>query len=205
MLDLYYFATPNGQKGRIMLEEVGLPYNLHVVDIRNGGNLTPDYRKVAPSRRIPTLVDSDGPGGKPISIIESHVIMTYLADKAKSPLYPADPATRFQVDQWALHGQSTFGPTFANVTLFEVRFPEQIPSVKKHFGNLGRRCLETIELHLAGKDYFVGDYSIADIAHFTWVNRHDQTGIALADYPNVKRWYDKIAARPQVQRGLKAD
>jgi GST-like protein len=164
-----------------------------------------DYRSVAPSRRIPTLIDTDGPDGQPLSIIESHVIMTYLAAKAASPLYPADPATRFQVDQWALHGQSTFGPTFANVTLFETRFPEQVPSAKQHFGVLGRRCFETVELHLTGKDYFVGDYSIADIAHFTWVNRHEQTGIPLGDYPNVKRWYERIAARPQVQRGLAAD
>ena len=203
MLDLYYFATPNGQKARIMLEEVGLAYNLHLVNIRDGSNLSADYHKVSAHRRIPTLVDSEGPGGKPLNIIESHVIMTYLADKTRSPLYPTDPATRFAVDQWALHGQATFGPMFANVTLFEVRFPEDVPSAKKHFGTLGRRCFETIELHLAGKDYFVGDYSIADIAHFTWVNRHDQTGIALSDYPNVKRWYEKIAARPQVQRGLK--
>ena len=205
MLDLYYFPTPNGQKGRIMLEEVGLPYNLHLVNIRDGSNLSTDYRSVAPSRRIPTLVDSEGPGGKPLSIIESHVIMTYLAAKTNSPLYPTNAATRFLVDQWALHGQSTFGPTFANVTLFEKRFPEDVPAAKKHFGILGRRCFETIELHLQGKDYFVGDYSIADIAHFTWVNRHAETGIDLANYPNVKRWFETIAARPQVQRGLKAD
>jgi GST-like protein len=206
MLDLHYAPTPNGQKGRIMVEEVGLPYNLKKVDIGAGANLGADYRAVAPSRRIPTLVDSDGPGGKPISIIESHVIMTYLAEKTKSPLYPTDPATRFQVDQWALHGQSTFGPTFANVTLFEVRFPEDVPSAKKHFGNLGRRCMETINLHLEGKNWFAGNaYSIADIAHFTWVNRFAQAKIDLDQYPNVKKWYETIAARPAVQRGLKAD
>jgi GST-like protein len=205
MLHLHYFATPNGQKARIMLEEVGLPYQLHLVDIRSGKNLAEDYRKVAPSRRIPTLVDTDGPGGRALTIIESHVIMTYLAAMTNSPLYPSDPTIRFEVDQWALHGQSTFGPTFANVTLFETRFPEDVPSAKTFFGTLGRRCLETIELHLAGKDYFVGDYSIADIAHFTWVNRMDQANITFGDFPNVKRWFDKIAARPAVQRGLKAD
>jgi GST-like protein len=205
MLDLYYFATPNGQKARVMLEELGLPYNLHLVNIRDGSNLSPDYAKVSPHRRIPTLVDSDGPGGKPINIIESHTIMTYLADKTNSALYPTDPATRFAVDQWALHGQSTFGPTFANVTLFETRFPEDVPSAKKHFNVLGLRCMDTIELHLKGKENFVGDYSIADIAHFTWVNRLDQANITFDDFPNVKRWFDRIAARPQVQRGLKAD
>jgi GST-like protein len=205
MLHLHYFPTPNGQKGRIMLEEVGLAYELHIVDIRAGKNLGEDYRGLAPSRRIPTLVDTEGPGGKPLSIIESHVIMTYLAAKTNSPLYPTDPATRFQVDQWALHGQSTFGPTFANVTLFETRFPEDVPAAKKFFGALGRRCLETIELHLTGKEYFVGDYSIADIAHFTWVNRMDQANITFGDFPNVQLWFEKIAARPAVQRGLKAD
>lgn len=205
MLDLYYFATPNGQKARVMLEEVGLPYNLHVINIRDGSNLSADYHKVSAHRRIPTLVDSEGPGGKPLNIIESHVIMTYLAEKTQSPLYPSDPATRFLVDQWALHGQSSFGPAMANVSLFVSRFPEDVPSAKKHFGTLARRNFETIELHLTGKEYFVGDYSIADIAHFTWVNRYDQSDINIADYPNVKRWYEKIAARPQVQRGLKAD
>ena len=205
MLHLHYFPTPNGQKGRIMLEEVGLAYELHLVDIRAGKNLGEDYRGLAPSRRIPTLVYTEGPGGKPLSIIESHVIMTYLAAKTNSPLYPTDPATRLQVDQWALHGQSTFGPTFANVTLFETRFPEDVPAAKKFFGTLGRRSLETIELHLTGKEYFVGDYSIADIAHFTWVNRMDQANITFGEFPNVQRWFEKIAARPAVQRGLKAD
>ena len=205
MLELHFAPTPNGHKARVMLEELGLPYELRKVDFAKTQQLTPEYRKIAPSRRIPTLVDSAGPDGKPVSVIESHVIMTYLAEKTKSPLYPTDPATRFLVDQWALHGQSTFGPTLANLTLFEARFDEDVPSAKKHFGILGRRCFETIDLHLAGKEWFVDDYSIADIAHVTWVNRHQQAKIDIAQYPNVKRWFDKIAARPAVQRGLKSD
>jgi GST-like protein len=205
MLELYFAPTPNGTKARIMLEELGLPYTLKKVDLAKLQNLEPEYRSVAPHRRIPTLVDSDGPGGKPISVIESHVIMTYLADKTDSPLYPKDKATRLLVDQWALHGQASFGPTIGDVTLFEARFEEDVPSAKKHFGIRGRRAFETIDQHLAGKDYFAGDYSIADIAHVTWVNRHATCKIDLADYPSVKRWWDKVSTRPAVQRGLKAD
>ena len=205
MLELHYAPTPNGHKARVMIEELGLPYALKKVDLGQTQQLKPEYHALAPSRRIPTLVDPDGPGGKPVSIIESHVIMTYLAEKTDSPLYPKDTAKRFLVDQWALHGQSTFGPTLANLTLFEARFPEDVPSAKQHFGALGRRCFETIDLHLAGKEWFVEDYSIADIAHFTWVNRYPQAKIDIGAYPNVKRWYEKIAARPAVQRGLKTD
>jgi GSH-dependent disulfide-bond oxidoreductase len=207
MYELHFAPTPNGHKARVMIEELGLPYELKKVDIgpQASQQLSPEYRKVSASRRIPALVDTEGPGGKPVTLIESHVIMTYLAAKTKSPLYPTDPATRLLVDQWALHGQSTFGPTMANLTLFEVRFPEDVPSAKKHFGNLGRRVFETIDLHLAGKEYFVGDYSIADIAHLTWVNRYPQAKIDIAQYPNVKRWWDKVSVRPAVQRGLKSD
>lgn len=203
MIDLYTWDTPNGHKGRIALEECGLDYNLHPVNILIGETLTEDYRAISPSRRIPTVVDSDGPDGKPLTLIESGVILTYYAEKTGSSLYPTDPFERLEVDQWALHGQSTFPGWVNHLALFESRLEVDVPEAKKVFRQRSETLYATIDLHLGEHAYFAcGTYTVADIAHFVWVNRHDQQKLDLSAYPNVQRWFEKILERPAIQRGL---
>jgi GST-like protein len=203
MLDLYTWNTPNGHKGRIAVEESGLPYNLHPVDLQAGANLTGDYRAISGSRRIPTLTDSDGPGGKPIRLIESGVIMVYLAKKTGSTLYPAGVRQRLEVDQWLLHGQATFGPGLTPIGHLENRIQGDNAGAKAFFRGRAERLYETLDLRLEGRPYIALErYTVADISHFTWVNRHAEQKIDLASYPNVNRWYETLLARPAVQKGL---
>lgn len=205
MLDLYTWNTPNGQKGRIAVEESGLPYNLHAVNLLTSANVGEEYRAISASRRIPTLVDSDGPGGKPIQLIESGVILVYLAKKSGNGMYPTDALEQLEVDQWALHGQSTFGPGLT--PLVHLENPERIPgdntAAKAFFRARGERLYQTLDLRLQGREYIALDrYTVADVAHLTIVNSHRGQKIDLANYPNVKRWFEKVVARPAVQRGL---
>lgn len=203
MLDLYTWNTPNGQKGRIAVEESGLPYNLHAVNLQAAENVTETYRAISASRRIPTLVDSEGPGGKPITLIESGVILVYLARKTGNGMYPEDPGEQLEVDQWSLHGQATFGPGLTPIGHLEHRIPGENAGAKAFFRGRALRLYETLNLRLQNRNYICLErYTVADVAHFTWVNRHDDQKIDLAQYPNVKRWYETILARPAVQRGI---
>ena len=203
MLDLYTWNTPNGQKGRIAVEESGLPYNLHPVNLQAAANVTEDYRAISASRRIPTLGDSDGPGDKPVTLIESGVILVYLAKKTGNGMYPNDPAEQLEVDQWSMHGQATFGPGLTPLGHLEHRIPGDNAGAKAFFRGRAERLYQTLNLRLAGRPYIALDrYTVADVAHFTWVNRHADQKIDLAPFPNVKRWYETVLARPAVQRGL---
>jgi GSH-dependent disulfide-bond oxidoreductase len=203
MLDLYTWNTPNGQKGRIAVEESGLPYNLHAVNLTAGANVQETYRAISGSRRIPTLVDSDGPGGKPITLIESGIILVYLAKKSNNGMYPTDPAEQMEVDQWAMHGQATFGPGLTPLGHLENRIQGDNAGAKAFFRGRAERLYETLNLRLEGRPYIaIGRYTVADVAHFTWANRAEDQKIDLSKYPNVKRWHAAIAARPAVQRGL---
>jgi GST-like protein len=203
MLDLYTWNTPNGQKGRIAVEESGLPYNLHPVNLMESANVSEKYRAISASRRIPTLSDSEGPGGKPITLIESGVILTYLAKKTGNGMYPTDPREQLEVDQWAFHGQSTFGPGVTVIGHLENRVKGEHPEAKAFFRGRAERLYETLNLRLEGRQYIALDrYTVADVAHITWVNRAADTKIDLAKYPNVKRWYETVLKRPAVQRGL---
>ena len=203
MLDLYTWNTPNGHKGRIAVEESGLPYNLHPVNLQAAANITGQYHAISASRRIPTLVDSDGPGGKPITLIESGVILVYLAKKTGNGMYPSDPGEQLEVDQWSLHGQATFGPGVTPIGHLEHRVPGDNAGAKAFFRGRAERLYETLNLRLEGRSCIALDrYTVADVAHFTWVNRHTDQKIDLDRYPNVKRWYETIRARPAVQRGV---
>jgi GSH-dependent disulfide-bond oxidoreductase len=208
VLDLYTWNTPNGHKGRIAAEESGLPYNLHAVDLTASENVTEGYRAISASRRIPTLTDSDGPGGQPITLIESGVILVYLAKKTGNGMYPGDlnPTDlrdQLEVDQWSLHGQATFGPGVTPIAHLESRIQGDNAGAKAFFRGRAERLYETLNLRLEGRPYLaLGRYTVADVAHFTWVNRHRDQKIDLARYPNVKRWYESILARPAVQRGI---
>jgi GST-like protein len=203
MLELYTWNTPNGHKGRIAVEESGLPYKLHPVNLQAGENVDERYRAISASRRIPTLTDSDGPGGKPITLIESGVILVYLAKKTGNGMYPADALDQLEVDQWAMHGQATFGPGLTPIGHLEHRIPGDNAGAKAFFRGRAERLYQTLDLRLAGRSYIALDrYTVADVAHFTWVHRHADQKIELDRYPNVRRWYETILARPAVQRGL---
>jgi len=203
MLDLYTWNTPNGQKGRIAVEEVGLPYNLHAVNLQAGANVNESYRAISGSRRIPTLVDSDGPGGMPLTLIESGVILVYLAKKTGNSMYPGELRDQIEVDQWAMHGQATFGPGLTPLGHLENRIQGDNAGAKAFFRGRAERLYETLNLRLEGRSYVALErYTVADVAHFTFVNRHDDQKIDLARFPNVKRWYETVLARPAVQRGL---
>ena len=203
MLDLYTWNTPNGQKGRIAVEESGLPYNLHPVNLQAAENVSENYRAISSSRRIPTLVDNDGPGGQPITLIESGVILVYLARKTSNGMYPADLREQLEVDQWSLHGQATFGPGLTPIGHLETRIPGDNAGAKAFFRGRALRLYETLNLRLEGRTYIALErYTVADVAHFTWVNRYPDQKIDLAHYPNVRRWYETVLARPAVQRGI---
>ena len=203
MLDLYTWNTANGHKGRIAVEESGLPYDLHPVNLQAGENVTERYRAISASRRIPTLVDSEGPGGKPITLIESGVILVYLAKKTGSTMYPSDLRDQLEVDQWSMHGQATFGPGLTPIGHLEQRVPGDNAGAKAFFRGRAERLYATLDLRLEGRPYIALErYTVADVAHFTWVNRHADQKMDLACYPNVKRWYETILARPAVQRGI---
>jgi GST-like protein len=200
MIDLYFFTTANGYKARLMLEELELPYALHLVELPKSQHLSEAYRKVSPSHKIPTIIDSDGPGGGPVTIIESGAILRYLAAKTSSPLLPSDPVAALQMEQWFNYALSTFAMTLTQLGTFLGRFPEDLPSVKKFYADLALDHYQVINSHLAGRDYFAGDYSLADIATYTYVRTHEFHQIPLADFPEVNRWFDAISERPAVAR-----
>jgi GSH-dependent disulfide-bond oxidoreductase len=203
MLDLYTWNTPNGQKGRIAVEESGLRYNLHPVDLQASENMTERYRAISASRRIPTLVDSDGPAGKTITLIESGVILVYLAKKTANGMYPTDLLDQLEVDQWSLHGQATFGPGLTPIGHLETRIQGDNAGAKAFFRGRAERLYETLNLRLDGRSYIaLNHFTVADVAHFTSVNRYADQKIDLARYPNVRRWYETVLARPAVQRGI---
>jgi GST-like protein len=203
MLDLYTWNTGNGRKGRIACEEAGLPYTLHAVNLQAGENMTDDFAAISSSRRIPVLVDSEGPGGAPITLIESGIILVYLAGKSGNGMYPTDPREQLEVDQWALHGQSTFQPGLSPIRHLLNRVPGDNQSAKDFWYKRAERLYETLNLRLDGRGYVALDrYTVADIPHFVAVDEHDSYNIDLGRYPNVQRWYETIRARPAVQRGM---
>ena len=164
MLDLYTWNTPNGHKGRVAVEESGLPYNLHPVNLQASENVTERYRAISASRRIPALVDSDGPRGRPITLIESGVILVYLAKKTGNGMYPSDAVEQLEVDQWALHGQATFGPGLTPIAHLETRIPGDNAGAKAFFRGRAERLYETLNLRLEGQSYIaLGRQSAPDL------------------------------------------
>jgi len=200
MIDLYTFGTPNGIKISIMLEEVGLPYTVHKINILEGDQLKPEFIAISPSNKIPAIVDSDGPGGKPISIFESGAILMYLADKS-GKLLPKEPRAYYEVIQWLMFQMGGVGPMFGQAHHFRKFAPEDVPYAKDRYTKETHRLYGVMDRRLGDHDYLAGEYSIADIACWSWVARHEWHGIDWADLPNVKRWFDMIAERPAVQRG----
>ena len=202
MIDLYTWKTSNGRKASIMLEEIGLPYTVHPIPIGQDVQFTPEYIAINPNSKIPAIVDQNGPGGKPYTVIESGAILMYLAEKT-GKLMPSEMAARYEVIQWLMFQMGGVGPIFGQVHHFERAAKEDIPYGKKRYGTECRRLYGVMNSRLEGRSFFANEaYSIADIAILPWVARYEWQLVDLNDYPNVKRWYDSLMARPAVQKGM---
>ncbi|PLP56322.1 glutathione S-transferase [Mesorhizobium loti] len=195
MIDLYTWITPNGLKISILLEELGLPYRAHAVDITRGDQHTPSFRAVSPSAKIPAIVLEDGS-----TLMESGAIMIHLAERA-GRLLPQEASARLNVLEWLLWQVGNFGPTLGHAHNFLTYNPGKAPYAEDIFRTETRRLYETLEVRLEGRQYVAGDYSIADVAIWPWVSRFVRHKVDLTDFPNIRRWYLEIAARPAVIRG----
>ncbi len=198
MIDLYTSATPNGWKASIMLEELALPYTLHALKLGEGDQKQPDYLKLNPNGRIPTIVDrAEGN----FTVFESGAIMIYLAEKT-GKLLPSAMKPRSEVLQWLMLQMGGTGPMQGQAHVFFRYFPEKIPAVIARYQNETKRLYTVLDTRLKDHEYLVDDYSIADIAHWTWVRIHYWAGVEIDDLPHLKRWVDLLEARPACQRGV---
>ena len=202
MIDAYSWATPNGHKVHIMLEETGLEYRVHPIDIGAGDQFKPEFLAISPNNKIPAIVDSDGPDGKPLSVFESGAILIYLAEKTGRFL-PQAPAARYATLQWLMFQMGGLGPMLGQTHHFRIYAPEKIEYAVNRYTNEAKRLYGVMDKQLGKTQYLASDdYTIADIASFPWTRSWQNQGIELADFPNVKRWHEAIAARPAVQRGV---
>ena len=200
-IELYYWPTPNGWKISIMLEECGLPYTVHSVNIGKGDQFKPDFLAISPNNKMPAIVDPDGPGGEPISIFESGAILQYLGRKT-GRFYPTDERRRVEVDQWLFWQMGGFGPMLGQAHHFRIYAPEKIPYAVDRYTNETNRLYGVLDRRLAGRDFVAGEYSIADMAIFPWAKLWERQGQDIEQFPNLRRWLDANLARPAVQRGL---
>jgi len=200
MIQLYTWDTPNGKKVSIMLEEIGLPYEVHPVNLRQGEQMKPEYLAINPNNKIPAIIDTDGPGGKPFTLFESGAILMYLAEKT-GKLWPQDLRKRYEVIQWLMFQMGGVGPIFGQANFF-FRLQEKVPYAIERFRKEALRLYNVLDKELGQREYLAGEYSIADIATYPWVWRHEVHQVKLEEFPNVKRWFDALSARPAVKRGM---
>ena len=201
MIDLYSWKTSNGKKASIMLEECRLDYNIHPINIGQDDQFTPEFTAINPNGKIPAIIDQDGPGGQPYTVIESGAILMYLAEKT-GQFMPSEMAARYDVIQWLMFQMGGIGPIFGQVHHFKRAAKEQVPYAINRYYTECRRLYAVLDARLEGREYLAGDVSIADFATLPWVFRHDWQEVDLADFPNVKRWYDTLMARPALTRGM---
>ncbi|MDH5212204.1 MAG: glutathione S-transferase N-terminal domain-containing protein [Betaproteobacteria bacterium] len=201
MIDLYTWSTPNGRKVSIMLEECVLPYRVHAVNIGKGEQFTPEFLAINPNNRIPAIVDPDGPDGRPLTLFESGAILIYLAEKT-GKFMPRAPRARLICLQWLMLQMGGVGPMFGQAHHFLRAAKEQVPYGIKRYTEETRRLYGVLQKRLTEAEYLADEYSIADIATFPWVARFEWHKVDLADFPAVKRWFDRINARPAVQKGM---
>lgn len=202
MIDLYSWPTPNGHKVHIMLEETGLAYTIHPVNIQKGDQFQPEFLKISPNNRIPAIIDQDGPGGKPYSLFESGAILIYLAEKTGKFL-PTEPMAKYDTLQWLMWQMGGIGPMFGQAHHFRGYAPVEIPYAVDRYTKEAGRLYGILDKRLGESAYLAGpDYTIADIATFPWTRSIDRQGHSLDDFPNVKRWSDAINARPGVAKGV---
>ncbi|MFD0669755.1 glutathione binding-like protein [Ramlibacter sp. MAHUQ-53] len=202
MIDVYSWPTPNGHKIHIMLEECGLPYRAIPVNIGKGEQFEPAFLKISPNNKIPAIVDPQGPDGRAISLFESGAILVYLASKTGRFL-PQGDRERFEVLQWLMFQMGGVGPMLGQAHHFRLYAPEKIAYAIDRYTNEARRLYGVIDKRLAQSRYLGGsEYSIADIATFPWLRSWQNQGVVMSDYPHLHKWFDEIAARPAVQRGV---
>jgi GSH-dependent disulfide-bond oxidoreductase len=203
MIDVFSWPTPNGHKVHIMLEECGLAYRAIPVNIGAGDQFKPEFLKISPNNKIPAITDPHGPDGKPISLFESGAILLYLAAKTGKFL-PAMDRAKYEVLQWLMFQMGTVGPMLGQTHHFRLYAPEKVEYAINRYSNEAKRIYGVIDSRLAQHTYLGGsDYSIADIATFPWLRSWERQGVVLADYPRLQAWFNKMAERPAVQRGVK--
>ena len=202
MIEVYSWPTPNGHKVHIMLEECRLPYRVIPVDIGNGDQFDAKFLAISPNNKIPAIVDPDGPDGQPMALFESGAILLYLAGKTGRFL-PADTRGRYEALQWLMFQMGGVGPMLGQAHHFRIYAPEKLPYAIDRYTNEAKRLYGVIDKRLAHSRYIAGaEYGIADMAIFPWLRSWKNQGVELADYPHLKGWFDEIAARPAVQRGV---
>ena len=199
-IELYFWPTPNGQKASIMLEEVGLPYVVRPVNILKGEQFDPHFLAINPNNKIPAIVDPDGPDGAPVTIFESGAILIYLAEKT-GKLLPASGPERYLVLQWLSFQLSGVGPMFGQLGHFKGYAPEPIPYAIDRYRNETLRLYKVMDERLETAEFLAGDYSIADVATYPWVDVRWFHEIDLSEFPNVRRWFEAMTAREPVRRG----
>ena len=201
MIDVYFWPTPNGYKVTVMLEELGLKYNIVPVNIGKGDQFKPEFLKISPNNRMPAIIDPEGPGGKPFAIFESGAILMYLAEK-HGKLMPAEIRGKYEVVEWLMFQMASVGPMLGQAHHFRLYAPEKLKYAIDRYTNEARRIYNVIDKRLGEVPYLAGEYSIADIAVYPWLVPHSMQGQNLDDTPNLKRWYEELRSRPAVQRGF---
>ncbi len=201
MIELYTWPTPNGHKIHIMLEETGLEYTVHPIDISAGDQFEPEFLKISPNNKMPAMVDLDGPGGSPYSLFESGAILMYLAEKT-GKFMPSAIRARYNVVQWLMFQMGGIGPLLGQAHHFRAYAPEKIPYAIERYTNEANRLYNVLDVRLREHEYLADEYSIADIATFPWLRSYERQGVDLKGFPNVKRWFEVIAERPAVKRGV---
>ena len=202
MIDVYSWPTPNGHKVHIMLEECALPYRVHAINIGKGDQFAPDFLRISPNNKIPAIVDSDGPDGQPISLFESGAILLYLAEKTGRFL-PSDVRGRWDVVQWLMFQMGGVGPMLGQAHHFRIYAPEKIGYGIDRYTNEAKRLYGVMNAQIERTDAYIAgsDYTIADIAIYPWLRSWQNQGIDWTDFPVLKGWFDRVGARPAVQRG----
>ncbi|MDE2145698.1 MAG: glutathione S-transferase N-terminal domain-containing protein [Burkholderiales bacterium] len=198
MIDLYTASTPNGWKASVTLEELGLPYTVHALDLAQGAQKSPEYLRLNPNGRIPTIVDR---ANGDFAVFESGAILLYLAEKT-GRLMPADAKGRSRVVQWLMFQMGGVGPMMGQANVFFRYFPKKLQPAIDRYQNESRRLFEVLDRRLGESEWLAGDYSVADIAHWCWVRTHKWSGVSIEGLPHLQRWLDAMKARPACQRGI---
>jgi len=202
MIELYTWPTPNGHKIHIMLEETRLPYRVHPIDIGKGDQFDPEFLKISPNNKMPAMVDTDGPGGKPLALAESGAMLFYLASKTGKFL-PQDMAKRWKVLQWTMFQMGHIGPMLGQAHHFLGYAPEKIEYAMNRYRNEAKRLYGVLDRQLKHGEWLACDeYTIADMATMPWLRFPERQGVDIEEFPNVKRWRERIAERPAVKRAL---
>jgi GSH-dependent disulfide-bond oxidoreductase len=197
MIDLYTFTTPNGRKVSIALEEMGLPYNVHKIDITKGEQFTPEYIAINPNSKIPAIIDSD----EEITVFESGAILIYLAEKT-GLFFSSDRKQKYLILEWLMFQMGSVGPMFGQHNHFNRFAPEKIPYAIERYKNETLRLYGVLDQQLSDKEFICGDYSIADMATFPWIAAYEFMGLTLDNHLNLKRWLETLQQRPAVQKGM---